>query len=231
MNTATTYPTGAHQLLAELIAADDIPPRLRLTAEVEHDGERWLIATNGRVLFAERSDAPPLNLRGEFNEEDRGPTPRPERFAAVAFPVPGEEIIGECSAERLREFAGVPDPQPPAVSCPECVGSGTVEHNCDCEYCDREGGEECPECEGKKVVTPLPPKRYGWIGAGVYDRNLLARVAHLLADPTPYTVHSAPQGEGYRLRVVGSNHFAVVMSCRYTGLADQRAAPHFEVTP
>ena len=214
-----TAETGAHRLLDALIAADDVHGKFRSVFEVTRDGARWVITTNGHVLLAVRSDDAPA-----------GGLEPPGNIGAVVFNPPKPTVpLGVLSTSALRQFAGertIPAPFP----CQHCT-DGKVEHDCDCEFCDLDSEMvKCEDCDGTGSVKSPIPIRYGKIGRGHFNLDVVAAlVPHIASDEV--TAELSPLGGGYSLRMYGDGEIAIVTGLRIAGLedADVKAAPVLEV--
>ncbi len=173
---ALDFPAVTAEWLASLCAPD-----MRLgdgpTARpwlVEHDGDIWTVATNGKCLLAIRAELP-------------GATPATDRAAKALVGFLGHPAVkmGHLSLlwhgvpwDDLKAWVG---PYQIEV-CPKCNGKGTVPN----EQCDR--GPDCEFCDNGKVI----PHRLGLILGCAIDRNLLAQYLEKLPDTDLVRIAGVP---------------------------------------
>lgn len=190
-------------------SADDgrRPELIGRTFGVDADGRRWAVVTNGHVAIGELTERDDLDR----HEDESG------RRVLVGVMAEQGDLVGEFSREALMDFAG-PVEYPTKGKCKECGGKGEVrvEHDCDCDYCDRpfEDVEECWDCDGQGNTLNTPGPRHGWIGATLVNRNLLAHVLAAVPDGA-IRVHSVNNGP-YDVRVWldGGTWRATIMGMR-----------------
>lgn len=160
------------------------------------DGESWSMASDGRMLFA---------WRGKLDgvEERKGAPKIPQDWIAGAL-----AASKEVAADALRAWAGAAT-FPAMKACPECKGTGVVEHFCECHLCE-EPEEDCVECDGRKQLL-TEDIRPGVIGGAGVDRNFFAMVL----DGIEGTVHIDTGKDEYdQIRMSGVDWFAIVMPRR-----------------
>jgi Zn-finger nucleic acid-binding protein len=136
-------------------------PELSAVFGIEHEGARWLLATDGHVLLMEQTDREGTAWTGKEEEGLR------------SVLTPGEESRGEINVADLLAWTGAPQ-YPRGNGCDLCDGRGTFKHSCDCPFCTTDS-EDCLQCGGVGVDL-APACRSGWLFGGAFDRNLLAQV-------------------------------------------------------
>lgn len=130
-------------------------------------GERYSVATNGRILLAIRdneSTHPPATDRhcaAITKHLDRSGTP-----------------IGDTDVGTLREWVGTPQ-EAKEVPCRRCHGKGEI----DCDCCDTPLALDCDECDGDGKIRDEIEVRSGWVGSVLINRSLLAPVLPHLSGP------------------------------------------------
>jgi hypothetical protein len=193
---------------------DAIRETLRAVFEIEHDGQRWVFASDGVVMLAERSaDAPA--------EPWAGKTPP----VNTIFGERGWIDLKEHAVADLRAFAGEPAPLEPPQRCVLCDGTGSVLHRCDCCYCT-ELDEECPDCDGEGKAIPERAERRGWLGEALVDLDRLHSA--LAAFPVERaSVGLIPAGGGYRIVLDAGTRRALVMSLRFDDEDNPARWPRF----
>ncbi len=163
---ALDFPAVTAEWLATLCAPDmrlgDGPTALPWL--IEHDGDIWTLATNGKCLLAIRADLP-------------GAQPATERARIALFGFLGPPHVKKGRSplqwhgvpwNDLRAWVGAYQIE----VCPKCNGKGTMPN----EQCDR--GPDCEFCDNGKVI----PHRLGRILGCAIDLNLLAQYLEKLPD-------------------------------------------------
>ncbi len=158
---ALDFPAVTAGWLATLCNPDSLPtgldgPTVRPWL-IEHDGDRWTVATNSKCLLAIRAELPGAQPATDW-----------ARINLVGFL--GPPIVKK--GQSPLQWHGVPwddlkawvGPYQIEV-CPKCNGKGTIPN----EQCDR--GPDCEFCDNGKVI----PHRLGRILGCAIDRNLLAQ--------------------------------------------------------
>jgi hypothetical protein len=104
----------------------------------------WVYATNARIAVRRPNFTGTQFVVEKYPDIEKlfKPLDRDQCVHTVTFP--NDMHCKFCKDERFIE----------STECCECDGEGTVEHECDCEYCyiDHEG--KCEECDGSGEVEP-----------------------------------------------------------------------------
>lgn len=140
----------------------------------------WAVATDGRFAVA-TPEAEGIEPPKDIRESIPG-------YLVEMLMKPGthETIVPHA---RMVEMFGACE-HPKAETCPHCSGRKVVDHDCDCEYCQK-ATEPCGFCEEAGVAETRPEARPVCLWGVPIDANRAA-----------YILEHAPPADNYWLRVI-----------------------------